>query len=63
MLYIKVSVPSLAMQVEEIRDSEDNNSNTSSSSEDNNKLSPLAAIIRSSLPAQQLRYFTLIELC
>jgi hypothetical protein len=51
------------MQVEEIRDSEDDNSNTSSSSEDNNKLSPLAAIIRSSLPARQLRYFTLIELC
>jgi hypothetical protein len=51
MLYIKASVPSLTTQVEEIRDSKDNNSNASSSSEDNNKLSLLATIIRSSLLA------------
>jgi hypothetical protein len=51
MLYIKVSVPSLTTQVEKIRDSEDNDSDTSGSSEDDNKPSPLAAIIRSSLLA------------
>jgi hypothetical protein len=51
MLYIKVSIPSLATQVEEIRDSKDNNSDTSSPSKDNNKPSLLAAIIRSSLLA------------
>jgi hypothetical protein len=63
MLCIEVSVPFLATQVEEIRDSEDGNSDTSGSSEDDNKLSLLAAVVRSSLPAQRLRYFTLIELC
>jgi hypothetical protein len=51
MLYIKVSIPSLTTQVEEIRDSEDNNSDASGSSENNNKPSPLAAIVRSSLLA------------
>jgi hypothetical protein len=63
MLYIKASVPFLATQVEEIRDSKDNNSDASSPSKDNNKPSLLAAIARSSLLAWQLRYFTLIELC
>jgi hypothetical protein len=51
------------MQVEKIRDSKDGDSNASGPSEDNNKLSPLAAIVRSSLLAQQLRHFTLTELC
>jgi hypothetical protein len=51
MLCIKVSIPSLTTQVEEIRDSEDDNSDASSPSKDNNKLSLLAAIIRSSLLA------------
>jgi hypothetical protein len=51
MLYIKVSVPSLATQVEEIRDSEDDDSDASGPSEDDNKPSPLATIIRSSLLA------------
>jgi hypothetical protein len=51
MLCIKVSVSSLTTQVEEIRDSEDNDSNASSPSKDDNKLSLLAAVIRSSLLA------------
>jgi hypothetical protein len=51
MLYIKVSIPSLTTQVEEIRDSENNNSDASGPSENDNKLFLLAAIIRSSLPA------------
>jgi hypothetical protein len=63
MLCIKVSVSSLATQVEEIRDSKDDDSDASSSSEDDNELSSPAAIARSSLPAWRLRYFTLIELC
>jgi hypothetical protein len=63
MLCIKASVPSLATQVEEIRDSKDSDSDASSSSKDNNELSLLAAIVRSSLLAWRLRYFTLIELC
>jgi hypothetical protein len=62
MLYIKASIPSLTTQVEKIRDSEDDNSDTSSPSENDNKPSLPAAIIRSSLPAQRLRHFTLIEL-
>jgi hypothetical protein len=63
MLYIKASVSSLATQVEEIRDSKDGDSDASSPSEDDNKLSSLAAIVKSSLLARRLRYFTLIELC
>jgi hypothetical protein len=63
MLCIKVSISSLTTQVEEIRDSEDGDSDTSGPSENDDELSPLAAIARSSLPAQRLRYFTLIELC
>jgi hypothetical protein len=63
MLYIKASIPSLTTQVEEIRDSEDDNSDASGPSKDDNEPSPLAAIARSSLPARQLRYFTLTELC
>jgi hypothetical protein len=51
MLYIKVSVPSLTTQVEEIRDSKDGDSDTSGPSEDDDELSPLAAIVRSSLLA------------
>jgi hypothetical protein len=51
MLCIKASVPSLATQVEEIRDSEDSNSDASGSSEDDNKLSLLAAVVRSFLLA------------
>jgi hypothetical protein len=51
MLYIKASIPSLTTQVEEIRDSKDDNSDTSSPSKDDNKLSPPAAIVRSSLLA------------
>jgi hypothetical protein len=51
MLYIKISIPSLTTQVEEIRDSEDDNSDASGPSEDDNKLSLLAAVVRSSLPA------------
>jgi hypothetical protein len=51
MLCIKVSVPSLAMQVEEIRDSEDSDSNASGPSEDDDELSLLAAVVRSSLLA------------
>jgi hypothetical protein len=63
MLCIKVSVPSLATQVEEIRDSEDGDSDASGSSEDDDELSLLAAIVRSFLLAWRLRYFTLTELC
>jgi hypothetical protein len=62
MLCIEASVPSLATQVEEIRDSEDNDSDASGPSEDDNEPSPPAAVVRSSLPAQRLRYFTLTEL-
>jgi hypothetical protein len=51
MLCIKASISSLTTQVEEIRDSENGNSDTSGPSEDDNKLSPLATIVRSSLPA------------
>jgi hypothetical protein len=51
MLYIKVSIPSLTTQVEKIRDSENSDSDASGPSKDDNKLSLLAAIIRSSLLA------------
>jgi hypothetical protein len=51
MLYIKVSIPSLTTQVEEIRDSEDSDSDASSPSKDDDKLSLLAAIVRSFLLA------------
>jgi hypothetical protein len=63
MLCIKASVSSLATQVEEIRDSKDDDNDASCSSEDNNKLSAPAAVARSSLLAWRLRYFTLTELC
>jgi hypothetical protein len=63
MLCIKVSVSSLATQVEEIRDSEDDDSDASGSSKNDNELSLLAAVARSFLLAWRLCYFTLIELC
>jgi hypothetical protein len=63
MLCIEASVSSLATQVEEIRDSEDDDSDASGPSEDDNEPSPLAAVARSSLLAWRLRHFTLTELC
>jgi hypothetical protein len=60
MLCIEASVPSLPTQVEEIRDSEDDDGSVSDGSEDDEEP---AAVARSSPSAQRLRHFTLTELC